>query len=145
MLIYISGKEKCCRNIWGKLQFRLNWKMHETDNKKWRIRNRIEVKMVWKRNGKFLFKSTGIKIIWNGMEMEWKFHHKRNRCKMEWNWNGNGMEISPQKKWMQNGMEMEWNWNGNGMEINGHPDMKVKLNGMEWKRKEMEWRDYDEQ
>ena len=45
---------------------------------------------------------------------------------------------------MQNGMEMEWNWNGNGMEINCHPDMEVKLNGMEWKRKgnEMErlWR-----
>ena len=45
------------------------------------------------------------------MELEWKFHHKRNRCKME------------------------WNWNGNGMEINGHPDMEAKLHGMEWKRK----------
>ena len=45
------------------------------------------------------------------MEMEWKFHHKRNRCKME------------------------WKCNGNGMAINGQSDMEFKLNGMEWKRK----------
>ena len=69
--------------------------------------------MDWKRDGKLLFKSIGIEIIWNG----------------------SGMEISPQKKSMQNGMEMEWKWNGNGMDINGHPDMEIKLNGMEWKRK----------
>ena len=44
MLIYISGKEKCCRNICGKLQFRLNSNIHETDNKKCSIRMSIKSK-----------------------------------------------------------------------------------------------------
>ena len=66
--------------------------------------------MEWKRNGKFVFKSTGKKLKWNGMEMEWKFYYKKDRCKME------------------------WKWNGNGMEINRHPAVELKLNGMEWKR-----------
>ena len=49
----------------------------------------------WKRNGKFIFKSTGIKIIWNGMELEW-------------NWNGNFTTNEIDAKWNGNGMEMDW-------------------------------------
>ena len=33
------------------------------------------------------------KEVDNGMEMEWKFCYKRDRCKMEGKWNGNGMEM----------------------------------------------------
>ena len=71
--------------------------------------------MEWNRNG------NGIKIS--------------PKNEIDAKWNGNGMEILSQNKSMQNGMEREWNWNGNGMDINGHPDMEVKLNGIEWKRK----------
>ena len=56
----------------------------------------------WKRIGKgtekerkinFIF--TGIKICWNGMELEWKWNRtfptKKFYAKKEWKWNGNRM------------------------------------------------------
>ena len=63
------------------------------------------------RKGQFNFRSTGIKIEWNRMELEWK-------------WNGNFTT-----------KDIDAKQNGNGMEINGHSLLEVKLNGVEQKRK----------
>ena len=88
-------------------------------------------------NGKFLLESTEIKIIWNGMELEWKLsvYVSTKEIDAKWNRHGKEMELKFHQEIDANWNGNEWNWNGSGMEINGHPDMEVKINGMKWKRK----------
>ena len=45
--------------------------------------------------------------------MEWMFHYKRVRCKMERKRNGNFATKQIDAKYNGNGTETEWKWNGN--------------------------------
>ena len=47
--------------------------------------------MEWKRNGKFVFKSTGKKLKWNGMKLEWKSNGNFTTKEIVAKWNANGM------------------------------------------------------
>ena len=56
--------------------------------------------MEWKRNGKGMEKkqkSSGNKVNWNGVELEWKWNGKFSTEKDNVQWNGNGMEIEWKK------------------------------------------------
>ena len=59
--------------------------------------------MEMEKERKIKLKLTGVKICWNGMELEWKwngtFPKKKVYAKKEWKWNGNRMV-------------MEWKING---------------------------------
>ena len=53
-------------------------------------------------------KSSGNKVNWNGVELEWKWNGKLSTEKDNVQWNGNGMEMN---------LGVGWNWFGNGMEM----------------------------
>ena len=84
----------------------------------------------WKRNGKKKKqKSSGNKVNWNGVELEWKWNGKFSTEKDNVQWNGNGMEM--EWKWNGNelgsGMELVWKWNGNGMKMEIYKKFVIEL------------------
>ena len=67
--------------------------------------------MEWIRNGEGKEKkqkSSGNKVNWNGVELEWKWNRKYSTEKDNVQWNVNGMEMN---------LGVGWNWFGNGMEM----------------------------
>ena len=87
------------------------------------------------RKGQFNFRSTGIKIEWNRMELEWKWNGNFTRKYIDAKQNGNGIG----NKWsLPPGSKIEWSRIETERKWSGEIMVKGDINIWFWKRNGME-------